>query len=73
MLLMMLCAGACELAMAQWASYFAEAALGTTKLLGDLLGPCMFALFMGAGRLSYSLARASLGRCRPLRCAAVCA
>ena len=35
MLLMMLCAGACELAMAQWASYFAEAALGTTKLLGE--------------------------------------
>ena len=57
MMLMMLCAGACELAMAQWASYFAEAALGTSKLLGDLLGPCMFALFMGAGRLTYSLAQ----------------
>lgn len=69
MLLMMLCAGACELAMAQWASYFAEAALGTTKLLGDLLGPCMFALFMGAGRLSYSLARR---KPRPLQAVALC-
>lgn len=69
MMLMMLCAGACELAMAQWASYFAEAALGTTKLLGDLLGPCMFALFMGAGRLSYSLARR---KPRPLQAVALC-
>ena len=48
-LLLMLCAGASELAMSQWSSLFAERALGVTKVIGDLLGPCLFAVFMGIG------------------------
>lgn len=54
MLVMMVCAGACELGMAQWASLFAEKALGVSKAVGDLLGPCAFALCMGIGRLFLS-------------------
>lgn len=46
----MLCAGASELAMSQWASMFAEQALGVTKTVGDLAGPCFFALLMGLTR-----------------------
>lgn len=49
----MLCAGASEQAMAQWASLFAEQGLGVSKVVGDLLGPCLFALFMGIGRFCY--------------------
>lgn len=49
--LVMLCAGASELAMSQWASFFAEKGLGVSKTLGDLLGPCMFAFAMGVSRL----------------------
>ena len=50
---LMVCAGASELAMAQWASAYAEAALGLSKTLGDLLGPCMFAVTMGICRIIY--------------------
>lgn len=46
----MLCAGASELAMSQWASMFAEQALGVSKTVGDLAGPCLFALLMGLTR-----------------------
>lgn len=52
-MLMMLCAGAAELAMSQWASAFAESGLKVSKAVGDLLGPCMFALFMGISRVFY--------------------
>jgi len=55
MLLLMICAGASELTVAQWASMFAEQALGLPKVWGDLLGPCLFALTMGLGRLLYGL------------------
>ncbi len=51
----MLCAGASELAMSQWSSLFAERALGVTKVIGDLLGPCLFAVFMGIGRTIYGV------------------
>ena len=51
--LMMYCAGAGELVMSQWASAFVESALGIDKALGDLLGPCMFAVTMGTARLLY--------------------
>ena len=44
-------AGASELAMAQWASMLAERGLGLTKFWGDILGPCLFAIFMGATRV----------------------
>lgn len=51
--LLMLCAGASEQAMSQWASYFAESSLQVSKTMGDLLGPCAFALLMGAARAFY--------------------
>ena len=49
----MLCSGASEIAMAQWASFFAETSLGVSKTAGDLFGPCMFALAMGLSRILY--------------------
>ena len=53
-LVMMLCAGATELSMSQWASAFAEAGLGVEKWIGDLLGPCLFAVCMGTTRVFYA-------------------
>lgn len=50
---MMVCAGASELAMNQWASAFAEMGLQVDKTVGDLLGPCMFAVLMGISRVFY--------------------
>jgi len=50
---LMVCSGASELAMAQWASAYAESALGLSKALGDLAGPCMFAITMGICRVIY--------------------
>ena len=52
-ILLMICAGASELAMAQWASAFTEAALGFSKAAGDLAGPCLFAAAMGICRVIY--------------------
>ena len=52
-LTMMFLAGATELTMAQWISAFAQNALGVDKFTGDLIGPSMFAFFMGVGRLVY--------------------
>lgn len=54
MLVMMLCSGASELAMSQWASAFAEKGLNISKTLGDLTGPMFFALLMGISRVIYS-------------------
>ena len=51
--LLMLCAGASEQAMSQWASFFAESGLRVSKTMGDLLGPCAFALLMGISRAFY--------------------
>ena len=51
--LLMICAGASELAMAQWASAYAESGLGLTKAVGDLAGPCLFAAAMGVSRTIY--------------------
>ena len=51
----MICAGAAEQAMGQWASSFAETGLGVSKTYGDLLGPFSFAIFMGLSRILYSL------------------
>lgn len=50
----MFCAGASELSISQWASAFAESGLGVSKTLGDLLGPCAFAILMGISRLTYA-------------------
>ena len=52
--LLMFCAGASEMVMVQWASGFAETALGVPKATGDLLGPCAFALLMGSARILYA-------------------
>lgn len=54
-LVLMMTGGAAELTMAQWSSFFAEAGMGVPKELGDLLGPGMFALFMGTGRSLYAI------------------
>lgn len=54
MLLLMLCAGASEIAMSQWASTFAEVGLNVSKTMGDLLGPAMFAVLMGISRSFYA-------------------
>lgn len=54
LVLVMICAGASEHAVAQWASSFAEKALGVSKTLGDLTGPMFFALSMGLSRLLFS-------------------
>ena len=52
-IVLMVCAGASELSMAQWASAYTEAALGVTKTVGDLIGPCLFAVTMGISRVIY--------------------
>ncbi|MBQ7669371.1 MAG: MFS transporter [Clostridia bacterium] len=54
-MILMICAGASEQIMAQWASIFCENGLGVTKVVGDLLGPCLFAAFMGVGRTWYGI------------------
>ena len=53
-MVMMLSAGATEIAMAEWASMFVQKGLGVSKVVGDLAGPCAFALFMGLGRMWYA-------------------
>ncbi len=52
-IILMVCSGASELSMSQWASAYAEAALGLSKTMGDLLGPCLFAVSMGICRMLY--------------------
>ncbi len=51
----MMCAGASELIMAQWASLFAEKGLGLSKVMGDIVGAGMFAVTMGLGRTLYGI------------------
>ena len=53
LLLMMICAGASEQAVSQWASTFAEKGLGISKTAGDLAGPMAFAILMGTSRAFY--------------------
>ena len=60
LMLMMFASGASEQAMSQWASAFAEAGLGISKTLGDLLGPCVFAATMGLSRAFFGKRGASL-------------
>ena len=52
-IVLMVCAGASELTMAQWASAYAESAIGLSKTMGDLTGPCLFAVSMGISRVLY--------------------
>lgn len=53
-ILIMVCAGASEQGMSQWASAFTEAGLGVSKTIGDLAGPSLFAITMGTSRVIYS-------------------
>lgn len=54
LILLMVCSGAAELSMAQWASAFTESAMGVSKTTGDLAGPCLFAVLMGVSRVLYA-------------------
>lgn len=54
LMLLMVCSGAAEQAMSQWASAFAERSLGVSKTVGDLAGPCFFALLMGLARMLHA-------------------
>lgn len=71
LMIMMLCAGASEQAVSQWASTFAEQGLGITKTVGDLVGPMMFSILMGTSRLLYGKFgdRMNLDRFMKLSCA----
>jgi MFS family permease len=53
-MILMITAGASEQAMSQWASAFAESGLEVSKAVGDLAGPCLFAVFMGSARVFYA-------------------
>ena len=50
----MICSGASELSVAQWASAFTESALNVSKTVGDMIGPCLFAVLMGCSRTFYA-------------------
>lgn len=54
MVMLMICAGASEQSISQWASTFAEKGLGVSKSIGDLTGPMLFAVMMGISRIVYS-------------------
>lgn len=53
LIIIMICSGASEIGMSQWSSYFAETGLKISKMTGDLLGPCLFAVLMGTGRMIF--------------------
>ena len=53
LIIMMVCSGASEQAVSQWASAFAEVGLGISKTAGDLAGPMTFAILMGSARAIY--------------------
>ena len=55
MVLMMICAGAGEHAVSQWASALAEMGLGVSKTVGDLAGPMAYAALMGLGRMMHGI------------------
>ena len=63
-LILMICTGAMELGLSQWASLFAETGLGVSKTLGDLLGPCLFGLMMALSRTFYGIYGAKLNLIR---------
>lgn len=54
-MIMMVCSGSSEIAMSQWSSLFVEETLGVSKVVGDLLGPCMFAFAMALGRVFFGI------------------
>lgn len=73
MALLMMCAGASEISMFQWASAFTESALGVTKAVGDLAGPCLFGVLMGIARVYYGKMSEKLDLTRTmLACGSLC-
>lgn len=54
LVLLMVCSGASEQSMVQWASTFAESSLHVSKTIGDLAGPCFFSVLMGISRVMYA-------------------
>ncbi len=74
MIILMVCSGASEASMAQWASAFTESAVGVSKTVGDLAGPCLFAMFMGISRVVYGKFSNKLDLTKVmLVCGAMCA
>ncbi|MBO5836374.1 MAG: MFS transporter [Oscillospiraceae bacterium] len=74
MIVLMVCSGASEATMAQWASAFTESAIGVSKAIGDLAGPCLFAMFMGISRMLYGKFSEKLDLTKVmLICGAMCA
>ena len=72
--MLMICAGASEATMAQWASAFTESALGVSKTVGDLAGPGLFAMLMGISRMLYGKFSEKLDLTNVmLACGAMCA
>ena len=53
LIILMVCAGSSEAVIAQWSSAFTESSLHVSKAVGDLVGPCGFAVFMGLSRVLY--------------------
>lgn len=73
LVLLMVCSGASEASMAQWASAFTESAMGVSKTVGDLAGPCLFAVFMGISRVFYGRMSEKLDLTKTmLVCGALC-
>ena len=73
-IILMVCSGASEATMAQWASAFTESALGVSKMVGDLAGPGLFAMFMGISRMLYGKFSEKFDLTRiMLICGAMCA
>ena len=57
LIILMICAGACEMVIAQWVSYFAEIGLGVEKSVGDVVGVCIFAFCMLLSRLFFGISQ----------------
>ncbi len=69
-IVIMVCSGASEIGMSQWSSYFAEAGLKVSKITGDLLGPCLFAVLMGTGRMIFGFVGEKINLKTALYCSA---
>lgn len=73
LVLLMVCSGASEASMAQWASAFTESVMGVSKTVGDLAGPCLFAVLMGISRVFYGRMSEKLDLTKTmLVCGALC-
>jgi fucose permease len=70
--LLMVSAGAAEQAMSQWSSLFAEMGIGVSKTLGDLLGPCLFAVLMGLSRTFYGIKGSKIDLRKALVISSIC-